>query len=111
MRQQAVNNPKRAVRDELLLCLTVGGREEHVARERHDIGLRFDPAERRLKVTAGVAAYVAMPPLPPHPDQIVRVHWREIGFPEPMQKIFKRREAEPAPGLRAESMSKTAKEA
>src|SRR5262245_57866222 len=99
MRQQAVNNPQLAVRDELLLCLTVGGREEHVARERHDVGFRFDPAERRLEVTIGVAAYVAMPPFPPHPDQIVGVHWREISFPEPTQKILKRGEAEPAPGF------------
>ena len=46
-----------------------------------------------------MAAYVAMPPFPPHPDQIVGVHWREIGFPEPTQKILKRGEAEPAPGF------------
>src|SRR6516225_10577663 len=99
MRQQAVYNPKLAVRDEFLLCLTVGGREEHVARERHDIGLRLDPAERRLEVSIGVKAHVAMAPLPPHPDQIVGVHRREIRFPEPMQEILKRREAELAPSF------------
>ena len=47
---KAVDNPELAVRDELLLGLAISRWEEHVARERNDIGLRLDPTECGRKV-------------------------------------------------------------
>jgi hypothetical protein len=46
-----------------------------------------------------VAADITMPPFPTHPDQVVRVHRREIGFPKPVQEVLQRREANFAPSF------------
>src|SRR6516165_4266320 len=97
MRPQAVHRAELAVWDQLLLGLAVVRRKEHIARERHDIGPRLDAAERSGKITTRMAADITMPPLPTHPDQVVRVHRREIGFPKPVQEVLQRSEADVAP--------------
>src|SRR5271166_4862427 len=63
MRPQAIDDPELAVRDQFLLGLAIGRWEKHVAGERHDIGLRFDPAESRLEISASMQADVAVAPL------------------------------------------------
>ena len=40
-----------------------------------------------------------MPPFPAHPDQVVRAHRREIGFPKSVQEVFQRCEADFAPSF------------
>src|SRR6516225_6192991 len=56
MRPQAIDDPELAVRNKLLLCLTIVRWEKHVSGERHDIGLRLDAAECGLEISAGMQA-------------------------------------------------------
>src|SRR5215813_106711 len=99
MRPQAVDHTEFAIRDQLLLGLAVVRREKHIARERHDIGPRLDAAERCGKIATRMAADITMPPFPAHPDQVIRVHRREIGLPKPVQEVLQRSEADVAPRL------------
>src|SRR5260221_10462900 len=77
MRPKAVDDAELAFRNELLLGLAVLWREEHVMREQYDQRVRLDATERGLEIAICVQTYVAMPPLPAHPDQIVGVHGQE----------------------------------
>ena len=55
MSGDAPERPKLASRDQALLGLAVGRREEHIVTNRRDEGFGLDPSERRRKVAAGEA--------------------------------------------------------
>src|ERR1700691_4615228 len=99
MRPQTVHELEFAVRDELLVRFTVRGGEKHVGRERDNMGFRFDTSERGGDITTAMSTDISVAPFPAHPDQVIRVHRQEVSFPEAMEEVLQRCEADSAPDL------------